>query len=358
MNQAPTPRPRDDHPSDHAEQVTTVELLPVAPSREHGGKGMAIAALILSVLASGISMGALGLVLYKKPQQAEEIERQRVIDRALDRLEKQMAIIQAEGGTGTAPDPALTARLTDLDARMTSLAEAQASQKIQSDRLDRLNEDFQPLLASLGSIEQRLRQAEKRLNERNTAHLTAIMVTSSDLMANLRAGADLTNDISLLARLAGDDSGLRDLVTRLQPYAGQPLPNMDGLADMLEEQTGKALAALKQDPDRPADWWQDMQNQFRSMVTIRKHAGDVEGDDPAAMLARAAWRVRQHDLDAAVKIVETLPRPVRMTLDRWLDKAHARLQAEDITRQLLAYASDRALESDAPHPDNAPGAVP
>jgi hypothetical protein len=297
---------------------------------------------------------ALGLTLQKPaPQQAEQIERQRVIDRALDRFDKEIALLQAETGRDRPPvdaDPALAARLAAIEGNLVAVTEGQARQRVQSERLDRLNEDFQPLSASQASIEQRLRQAEIRLNQRSNAHLTALVVTSSSLQSALRSGVGFRAELSALEKLAFDDAPLREAASRLHPYADRGLPTAAMLAVQLEQQTGAALAALNHDPDQTnqgANWWQQVQQRLAGLVTLRRVAGEVEGDDPAARLARAQFHASQQDLATAITLVEALPVTVRQPLTGWLETAKARILAEKIAADLVAETSDRVLPPEA-----------
>ena len=355
MTDTHPPQKADDSIGD--EKATTVELLPVSHTRP--GRGMAMAALVLSVVASTMALVALGLTLQKPaPQQAEQIERQRVIDRAIDRFDKEIALLQAETGRDRPPveaDPALAARLAAIEGNLVAVTEGQARQRVQSERLDRLNEDFQPLSASLASIEQRLRQAEIRLNQRSNAHLTALVVTSSSLQSALRSGVGFRAELSALEKLAFDDAPLREAASRLHPYADRGLPTAAMLAVQLEQQAGAALAALRYDPDQGANWWQQVQQRLAGLVTLRRVAGEVEGDDPAARLARAQFHASQQDLATAITLVEALPVTVRQPLTGWLETAKARILAEKIAADLVAETSDRVLPPEAV---SAPAQVP
>jgi len=350
MTKPPTTQ---DDPAAANEQVEVVQLLPPEPIK--AGRGMAITALVLSVVASTLALVAVGLSLEQKygqkpAQSAEAIERQRVIDRAVDRLEKQMALLQAEGGQSggdLSANPDLVARLGAIDARLSDLTAAQASPKIPSERLDRLNEDYQPLLASLTSIEQRLRHAEARLVRQKSAPRTSIVAASANIVAAVRAGTGFQPEITMLDRLARDDSGLRDMIQPLRPFAAQGIPTAASLAAMLDRDSAKALAAVNDVPDQAENWGQKLWRNLRGLISVRRVSGEIEGDDPAAMLARAVFRVQQSDLAAGLDLVARLPQPARQALAGWTQQAEERQKLEQAAVNLLARATDRAAAVDA-----------
>jgi len=349
--ESPTPQKTD--AVNPADEATSMELLPIAPHRS--GRGLAILALMMSVVATSLAGTAITLVWREKPvETAEKIEHQRVIDRAVDRLDKEVALLQAEmrrDPAGPVVDPAVAS----IEARLNALVEDIARQKIQTDRIDRLNEDFQPLTASLGSIEQRLRQAETRLNQRSNASLTAMVVTSTSLQAALRAGEPFRAVLSALEKLAGDDGELRQLAAQLHPYADRGLPTSVMMATRLETLTGAALAALRDDPDKKADdFWSNMGRKLNRLVTLRRAVGEVEGDDPAARLARAQFHAAQQDLSRAIQSIDALPSSARQVLVSWRDLAQARVVAEQTTSQLIAVTSDRAAASNNISSETAP----
>ena len=66
----------------------------------------------------------------------------------------------------------------------------------------------------------------------------------------------------------------------------------------------------------------------------RRIGADVTGDEPAAVLARAEAALKQGDLAASIKEVESLPAPARDAFAGWLDDARARASANDSLSKL------------------------
>ena len=93
-----------------------------------------------------------------------------------------------------------------------------------------------------------------------------------------------------------------------------------------------ALAA--QEPASDASIIDRLMSSAESLVTVRRIDEAAEGNAPDAVLARAAAKLQQGDLEAAVKEVETLEGAPREAYAKWLDAAKARLDAE-VTLQHL-----------------------
>src|SRR5262249_17236398 len=72
----------------------------------------------------------------------------------------------------------------------------------------------------------------------------------------------------------------------------------------------------------------------KSVMSIRKIGADATGDEPSAVLARAEAALKQGDLEAAIKEVETLPAPSRDAFVHWLDDVRARASANDSLSKL------------------------
>jgi hypothetical protein len=72
----------------------------------------------------------------------------------------------------------------------------------------------------------------------------------------------------------------------------------------------------------------------KSAISIRRIGADATGDEPGAVLARAEAALKQGDLAAAIKEVESLPAPAREAYAGWLDDTRARASANDSLSKL------------------------
>ncbi len=85
-------------------------------------------------------------------------------------------------------------------------------------------------------------------------------------------------------------------------------------------------------------WWQETLRRLGSVVTVRRESGEVAGDSPSAVLARAEGRLTDGNLAAAVRELEQLDGPEAEVAQNWLNDARARLEAERALSALSTLA--------------------
>ena len=73
------------------------------------------------------------------------------------------------------------------------------------------------------------------------------------------------------------------------------------------------------------------------LVRIRR-IDDTQGDDPAAMIARADAKATRGDIAGALAEIDKLPDKVRAPASGWVSTARARLAALDAARQISTHA--------------------
>jgi hypothetical protein len=76
------------------------------------------------------------------------------------------------------------------------------------------------------------------------------------------------------------------------------------------------------------------------LVTVRSVGADAEGSDADARVARAEARLADGDLAGAVAEIEGLEGPAAEAAAGWLERARARLAAEQALASLQEQASD------------------
>ena len=81
-------------------------------------------------------------------------------------------------------------------------------------------------------------------------------------------------------------------------------------------------------------------NNLRQLVTVRPVGAKAEGENAAAVVARAQARLQEGDLAAAVQEVEQLSGEAAQAAQPWLDQARARLAAEEAVSALQARTAE------------------
>jgi hypothetical protein len=151
-------------------------------------------------------------------------------------------------------------------------------------------------------------------------------------------GAPFGAEITALEQAFADDALTMAVLAPLSKWAPGGVPSHDDLARRLERLAPRLLRAAK----RPADggWIEGTWARISALVVIRPTGGDVVGDKPGAVLARAEAKLALGDLDGAVGEVERLSGPAAVASGDWLAAARARLGAKAAIAALSARAAD------------------
>lgn len=302
------------------------------------------------LLFGGVAAGAIGYGAHYLTQEngADEIAA----------LRDEISQIRADLRTET-PAPDLSAIEAELGALQAQIAELETAdrpmgeidteallEQLRADIATVAPSDLSPLQDRLDSIEQTLSSqtdavagAENRLST-----LEADLVDLRDLSERRVAEAEAAIDLAL-AR-----SGLESVRAALQtgaPYAdaltrlreaevavpdalANPAAGGVATVDSLQEQfpTAARSALRVALQDEPADSMVDrFQNFIRAQIGARSTV-PREGDDPDAILSRAAAHVEAENIDAALIEIEALPASAQQAMQPWLDQAKARVAAE------------------------------
>lgn len=151
-------------------------------------------------------------------------------------------------------------------------------------------------------------------------------------------GAPFAAEITALKQAFADDRGVMAALASLSKSARRGVPSHDDLARRLELLAPRLLRVAK----RPADggWIEETWARISALVVIRPTGGDVVGDKPGAVLARAEAKLALGDLDGAIGEVERLSGPAATAAGDWLTAARARLGAKAAIAALSARAAD------------------
>ena len=123
--------------------------------------------------------------------------------------------------------------------------------------------------------------------------------------------------------IAHPSSSLDGPIETLSLSAGTGLPSMVGLQRSLAVLAGRAA---RQAPTRDAGWVGQTLDRVGSLVTVRR-TGDISGQSPEAVVARAEVRLQEGDLAGAVAEMTALEGQMPAN-DAWLVRARLLLTAE------------------------------
>jgi hypothetical protein len=271
------------------------------------------------------------------------------LEQSLDSLAK-----TADEGGSVADAAALDAKVNDMEQRLqANVASALDAQKTETGtEIQALQGELAALKAKLGALaeaklgdqpdvsseittlDQRIAKLEDAMpGLTSTVDRSAATVKSGALaiaFANLNdavsAGRPYAAELAAVQPLLPDAAGLDDLAT----HASKGIPT---LSELTQDFTGIAEAAAP--PPQPGGSFVDsVIASAKSAITIRRIDADATGNEPDAVMARAEDDLKQGELDDAVAEIDGLPPAVRDAFAGWLEKAHARLAADETLAKL------------------------
>ncbi len=224
---------------------------------------------------------------------------------AIDALSARIEQLAQE--PGNEPDPARLAGLI-------------AENRRHSHELARLQEEVAGLNAALGE------RSEQRRGD-------SLVLALGQLREALARGTSYSPALTTLRALGADDPAVAQVLPMLEPRAEHGVPT---LADLRARFDGVAAEVVRQARvSATQEWWRPVADRLSSLISVRR-VGDVEGDSPAAIVARAEQKLAADDLAAAVAEVEALKGEAAAPIRSWLIEARARLAADAALARLTA----------------------
>jgi hypothetical protein len=235
------------------------------------------------------------------------------------KIDSALAAQQAEGATDLKD---LQKEVDALKVKLGALAEAH------------LAGDTSDLAPQLTTLDQRIAKLEAALPQLSTAIDRSAASAKSGAAAI--AFANLRNAVAAGRPYAAELAALKSLIPDPGDLGALPSHAETGIPTVVELSANLTKLAESAVTPPPADTsiLDSMVASAKTAISIRRIGADVTGEEPAAVLARAEAALKQGDLEAAMKEVETLPAPSRDAFAHWLDDAKARASANDSLSKL------------------------
>lgn len=188
----------------------------------------------------------------------------------------------------------------------------------------------------------RLTQRIEALEDRQgrAAQASAGALAAAALMEAAQTSRPFAEELSALEAAAPDLGDLR----ALRPYAERGVPSVTALAASFPEYAAHAAAASRA-TDENAGLLARIGQALSRVVTLRR-VGELSGDGPDAMLARAERQVEDGDLTGALAALDRLPPAGRNALAPWRAQAEGRAvvdrRVSDLRGQALRDLTDLA----------------
>ncbi len=206
----------------------------------------------------------------------------------------------------------------DIDAlraqlRAEILAEAEAERLQEQQRLREAQKKIAELETKLHKIENSAQQQASRA--------VALSLALDRLEDKVSSGEPYEEELQVFKQLAPSTydtttlealaaSGVTDLHSLQQDYAGFA---REALSEIRRDQAKGFLGGLNAS--------------LSNMFSLRR-IGDVSGDTPSAIIARAEMRLGEGDLETALNELRKLPAPAKEAMAIWRVRAEERLSAE------------------------------
>ena len=220
----------------------------------------------------------------------------------------------------------LTNELANLKSEVKAdvLAAAQAAMDADKQQLQRQEQQIASLEARLDKLQNSgIASAGKQ---------AAVSVALNNLQRQIDAGRPFAGELQTLSDLV---PSLR--ANGIEDYAEGGMPTMAELRDNYAEVVRKALAATKRESaDGPVG---GIAARFAGLFSVRQ-IGQVEGDSPSAIMARAEDNLEKDNLAQALRELDSLEGAPAEMFSPWMEDARARISAEElidnVTNRLLS----------------------
>lgn len=332
----------------------------ISASEKHGGRqgwasGFVLGALVLAVGAGGAVLtkdiwapggGDLSQQLTALDKRVAEVEARPAAGKPpkdlatkqdVARLEGQIAALSggADGGKdlGARLDT-LAGKLDDLDGRLKSMGDSVSAGAEAASALDGLKKEVAAIKGQMDESKTAIDKLSTSVDElsANDAGREALLLSAVGALRDaLRYTGPFTDQLADVDRLAGDRAEFREALAELKPLAASGVPSLAELQREFPATAREVVAAGYGNSDDGV--LGDVLNRVSQVVSVRP-IGEVEGDSPGAIVARAEEHLDQGDLAAAVEELKGLPEGASEAAAPWREKAQQRVAADAAIKRL------------------------
>ena len=319
-------------------------------SKRGGGLAVAVAVLSLAAVLTAPYWqyplyGSLGLPLPADPN-AERLEN---LSSRLEELRDDFRVVsQRPQGIS---QQRFTAALQQIDTRLEELESSiayglaenngggvspQAFERLRRD----IGRDLAPMAETIDELESALVALQSEQRNAMPARAASFVLASGNLVTAARSSKPFGTEMNAVKALAPTGPEAKDILNRLAQYAERGAPTASELAAQLGHQAGDALAAIRMNEEQST--LEQTIGRLQSLITVRQAPGEVEGDTPSALLARAEYRLQNGDVEAAYALTDRLPEPAIEALADWREQALRRISVDEALSQLIALSASTA----------------
>ena len=201
------------------------------------------------------------------------------------------------------------------------------------------------IVAQLASLSAQVAELEEKASKRGPVSLAEAVLALQDLRTGVSSGKPFATLLRRAQAALPDAAELSD--SPWVGFANTGLPTTEALtAEMQGHALGIAQDKLKAKLSTGEDSWLDRAvGGVVDRLKVRRVGADIEGDDPAAVAARAEAALQDGDVAKAIQEVEALEGEDAARFAEWLKKAKAAAAATndlDAVQKAAIAAADGA----------------
>lgn len=303
---------------------------------ETGGTGGFLGNLIAAVIGGVVVLAGTHWFMPQRDDGREET------GRALTSVQQRIAAVEtatrSAGGDGGAGETRMrgvleqTAALRQEFAALNGRLQAVESKPAASvgPTPEALQQTVQPLSAKLAELEGRVAALAKAQDDlRTSTGAAALTMAVQNLRRAVAEGKPFASELKTLASLTPEPLDAAALEARRD----KGLASLTKLQHDFDLSAKAAIDAAR--PNGDGSITGDLLAKARSLVRVRP-TGDIAGDAPEAILARAENRLDSGDLAAAIGETGKLAGPAAQAMTPWLTEAKAKAAADEALAKIEA----------------------
>lgn len=190
------------------------------------------------------------------------------------------------------------------------------------------------------NVEQLKATSQALQNKLLQLHKLALLSAVNNLKFTIASGHDFTNELSLVKNLGGNDPAINvNNLHLFEQYANTGIANQQMLLDEFRTQSDNIIG-LGSTADSQVASSQKVLNWLKQQITVRHASGNLQGSQPADILARVEYYLKQANYSKANAELPTLPDAMKQNLQAFTVKLQAKIAAEAALQSILKQLSE------------------
>ncbi|WP_366658148.1 mitofilin family membrane protein [Fodinicurvata sp. EGI_FJ10296] len=264
---------------------------------------------------------------------ADEV--QQLDDRLAARLPALEERIEAVEGQGSAIE-SLEGRISGLESERAALGDVRQAIDTLERRINDVDDTMGDVTGRLDSVAGIAEQAAA-----TDATTMALVLAVGQLRDSLFVGAPFEQSLETVREVAAGDGEIESAAETLTPYASSGAPTLSELQTQFPAMADAVREAAR--TPESGSWTDEALSRVQGLVSVRPVAGEVEGDTPDAILARAEARVMSDNLRGALDALDALDGQAAEAAADWISLARDRIAVEDALATLNNTAVRRLM---------------